>query len=301
MDKGIRNIVKKNALVPKRLTIKNNVRIIDTEKGSFVIKKKEKNRSIDNLYKYLTSRAFDYYPEKIDEIDDYEMYEYVDDCNEPLEQKAIDIINLLTLLHSKTTFYKEVDFDYFKEIYEELESRIQYLDNYYTHIITLIEKEVYMSPSNYLIARNIGKIYGMLNYCRYNLDKWYEKIKDKKKMRVVNIHNNVSIDHYLKNNKPYFISWSKSIIDSPIYDLLIFYKNHYLDFDFSELFHIYESRYRLTEDERLLLFIYMAIPPKMEVNEGEYDLCKKHRKVLDYIYITDELILQYNNKFSSQK
>lgn len=27
----------------------------------------------------------------------------------------------------------------------------------------------------------------------------------------------------------------------------------------------------------------------------------KHRKVLDYIYITDELILQYNNKFSSQK
>ena len=45
----------------------------------------------------------------------------------------------------------------------------------------------------------------------------------------------------------------------------------------------------------------MAIPPKMEVNEGEYDLCKKHRKVLDYIYITDELILQYNNKFSSQK
>ena len=40
----------------------------------------------------------------------------------------------------------------------------------------------------------------------------------------------------------------------------------------------------------------MAIPPKIEVNEREYDLCKKHRKVLDYIYKTDDLISQYNNK-----
>ena len=120
-------------------------------------------------------------------------------------------------------------------------------------------------------------------------------------MRVVNIHNNVTIDHYLKKDKPYFISWNKSKIDSPIYDLLIFYKNHYLDFDFSELFLMYESRYRLTEDERLLLFVYMALPPKMEVNEREYDLCKKHRKVLDYIYKTDALIAGYNNKINNQK
>ena len=296
MDKEIRSIVKKNALVPKKLTIKNNVRIIDTEKGSFVFKKKGNNRNVDNIYKYLTSRAFDYYPNKIDENDEYEMYEYIEDYNEPIEQKAVDIINLLTLLHSKTTFYKEVDFDYYKEIYEELDGRINYLNNYYTDLITIIEASIYMSPSNYLIARNIGKIYGMLNYCHYSLEKWYEKIKDKKKMRVVNIHNNVTIDHYRKKDKPYFVSWNKSKIDSPIYDLLIFYKNHYLDFDFSELFLMYESRYRLTEDERLLLFIYMAIPPKIEVNEREYDLCKKHRKVLDYIYKTDDLISQYNNK-----
>ena len=112
--------IDENALVPRKLTIKNNVRIIDTEKGSFVFKKKGNNRNVDNIYKYLTSRAFDYYPNKIDETDEYEMYEYIEDYNEQNEQKAVDIINLLTLLHSKTTFYKEVDFDYYKEIYEEL-------------------------------------------------------------------------------------------------------------------------------------------------------------------------------------
>ena len=301
MDKSIRNIFTRNSLIPKRLTLKNNVRIIDTEKGSFVIKKKNNNKNIDHVYKYLESRAFDYYPSKLDETDEYEMYEFIDDSNEPYEQKAIDIINLLTLLHSKTTFYKEVDFDYYKEVYEELTNRINYLDTYYTNLISIIEKEVYMSPSNYLIARNIGRIYKMLSYCQYNLEKWYELIKDKKKMRVVNIHNNINIDHYLKKDKPYFISWGKSKIDSPIYDLLIFYKNHYLDLDFSELFYLYESRYKLTDDERLLLFIYMALPPKMEVNESEYNLCRKHRKVLDYIYKTDELILQYKNKFNNQK
>ena len=93
MDKEIRSIVRKNALVPKKLTIKNNVRIIDTEKGSFVFKKKGNNRNVDNIYKYLTSRAFDYYPNKIDETDEYEMYEYIEDYNEPIEQKAVDIIN----------------------------------------------------------------------------------------------------------------------------------------------------------------------------------------------------------------
>ena len=35
------------------------------------------------------------------------------------EQKIIDLINILTLLHSKTTMYKEIDIDYYKYIYEE--------------------------------------------------------------------------------------------------------------------------------------------------------------------------------------
>ena len=123
----------------------------------------------------------------------------------------------------------------------------------------MIEKEVYMSPSGYLIARNINIIFGSIYYAKHNLEEWYKKIDNNKNERVVNIHNNISLDHYIKNEKPYLISWNKSRIDSPIYDLLSFYKNHYLDFDFDDLFHFYESGYPLKEDERLLLFTYMAI------------------------------------------
>lgn len=182
MDNELRNIIEKNNLSPKKITIKNNVRIIDTSKGTFAIKKKG-NRDLDATYKYLKSRAFDYFPEKIDENNDYEIYEYIDEIDEPNEQKAVDMMYLLSLLHSKTTFYKEIDFDYYKEIYENVNSQIEYLYNYYTDIITIIEKSVYMSPSSYLIARNINKIYQTINYCHDNIEKWYEKIKDKKNAR----------------------------------------------------------------------------------------------------------------------
>ena len=68
----------------------------------------------------------------------------------------MDLIYLLSLLHSKTTFYREVDIDHNKEIYETTINNLDYLNNYYTNLITSIEKEVYMSPSSYLIARNIN-------------------------------------------------------------------------------------------------------------------------------------------------
>ncbi len=293
MDNELRKLITKNNLSCKKITLKNNVRIINTPKGTFAIKKKT-SKNINNVYKYLKSRAFDYFPEKVDENDEYEIYEYIDDIDEPNEQKAIDIMYVLSLLHNKTTFYKEVDFDYYKEIYENVNYRLEYLYNYYNDIIAIIEKDVYMSPSNYLIARNITKVYETIKFCQDGIEKWYELIKDKKRMRVATIHNNVCIDHILKKDKPYLISWNKNKTDMPIYDLLCFYKNHYLDFDFIDLFHIYESRYLLLEEEKLLLFILIAIPDKLELNDTEYNLCVKSSHFFDYLYKSENLITTYD-------
>ena len=126
-----------------------------------------------------------------------------------------------------------------------------------------------------------------------NIDKWYKLIEDNKNERVSYIHNNINLDHYLKSDKPYLISWNKSRVDSPIYDLLSFYKNHYLEFDFDDLFHYYESNYPLKDNERLLLFIYMAIPPKIVIDGSEYDMCIKINKNIEYLYKTSNLIMNY--------
>ena len=291
---NLRSFLNKNDLSLNRLTIKNKTKILDTNRGTLVLKKKDNNINLTNTFNYLESRSFDNYPKKVFENNNYDVYEYINGYNEPDEQKILDLINLLTILHYKTTFYKEVDIDYFKEIYESTINKIDYIYNYYTDIISLIETSIYMSPVEYLIARNISKIYESLNYSKENINKWYELVKNKRRIRVVNIHNNLSLEHYIKGNKPYLISWEKSKIDNPIYDLYNLYLNHYLDFDFSELFLNYESKYPLLKEERILLFSLMTIPWKFEFDDTEYNLCKNARMLFDYLYKTEKLVTEYN-------
>ena len=290
---NFRSFLNKNDLSLNRLTIKNKTKILDTNRGTLVLKKKDNNINLTNTFNYLESRAFNNYAKRVFENNNYDVYEYINGYNEPNEQKILDLINLLTILHYKTTFYKEVDIDYFKEIYENTINKIEYIYNYYTDIISLIETSIYMSPVEYLIARNISKIYESLNYSKENINKWYELVKDKRRIRVVNIHNNLSLEHYIKSDKPYLISWEKSKIDNPIYDLYNLYLNHYLDFDFNELFINYESKYPLLNEERILLFSLLTIPWKFEFNDTEYNLCKNARKLFDYLYKTEKLVTEY--------
>lgn len=289
MNNDLRGKISKYKLPGEVFTIKSGARIIDNK----IVIKNKVNDSIDRTYDYLKSRAFDYFPSLLESSDGYEVYPYIEDIYEPREQKAMDMMHLLSLLHSKTTFYREVDIDKNKEIYENIINNINYLNDYYNELISLIEKEVYMSPSSYLIARNINIIFSSIYYVRDNIEKWYKKIENNKNERVSYIHNNINLDHYVKRDKPYLISWNKSRIDNPIYDLLSFYKNHYLEFDFDDLFHYYESNYPLKEDERLLLFTYMAIPPVMDKFGSEYDMCIKINKTIDYLYKTSNLIMNY--------
>lgn len=291
MENNLKNII--NKYKAKKITLKNSAKIIENENTRLVIKKD--NPNILDTYNYLLSRSFDYFPKIIYKDNDYNVYEYIEDVNEPSEQRILDIITLTSILHSKTTFYKEVDIDNYKYLYETINKKLEYLFNYYNDIITLIEKNIYMSPSNYIIARNINKIFETINYCKYEVDSWYELIKDKRKIRVVNIHNNLSLDHYIKNDKPYLISWNKNKIDMPIYDLLTLYKRYYLEFDFYELFNYYESRYPLTNEERKMLFILMSIPEKLVLDSSEYKNSIKCRKFFDYIYKTEELINEYKS------
>ena len=275
-----------------KLTIKRDAKIIDNK----IVIKNRKNKNIDKTYRYLKSRSFDYFPEPLEIDEEKEIYPYIEDNDEPREQKAVDLTHLISLLHNKTTFYREIDIDKNKEIYEDIVEKLEYLNNYYTDLITLIEKEVYMSPSSYLIARNINIIFQSIYFAKDSIESWYKKIENNKNERVVNIHNNINLDHYRKSDKPYLISWTNSTIDSPIYDLLSFYQNHYLELDFDDLFHYYESNYPLKEEEKILLFTYMAIPPKIEIENSEYKMCIKINKIIDYLYKTSNLIMNYQKK-----
>ena len=299
MTNNINNILNRLALNPIKYTIKNSVTIVDTDKGRVVFKKKTNNdrNNINNLYDYLTSRSFNFYPKLMsnDDRDDYDMYEYVEEVDTPDEQKALDIIHLMGLLHNKTTYYKEVNEDTYKEIYEEIKKKLTYLNNYYNDLIIIAERSIYMSPKEYLFARNISKIFSCITFCNIELDKWLDGVKDKKKQRVVTLHNNLTLDHLIRNKEPYLISWDKSTKDIPIYDFYNFYRNHYLDLDFNDLFDEYNTNYPLLDEEKQLLLILLSIPPKIEFLDNELESCKTIRKQLDYIYKTEELVKEFYN------
>ena len=55
------------------------------------------------------------------------------------------------------------------------------------------------------------------------MESWYELVKTKKRKRVVTLHNNLKLDNLIKNNQTFLISWDKSKIDMPIYDIVNFY------------------------------------------------------------------------------
>ena len=274
-----------------KITIKNSVKIINNE---YVIKLKSNN--IQDTYNYLISRGFNNLPRIIKDDDKYIYYEYINDIKEPKEQKIIDLINLLSILHGKTTFYKEVDIDTYKEIYESINKEIDDTYNYYNNLMDNIESEVYMSPANYLIARNISIIYKSLNYAKDYLDKWYKLVNGSRKLRVVMTHNNLIIDHYLKDNKPYLISWDKAKIDIPIYDLVTLYKHNYLDYEFNDILKIYLHKYPLTKEEMILFITLIMLPSKIIDKDTEYKRVLEIRRIIDYLYKSNELRKEYRIK-----
>ena len=275
----------------RRLSYKNSVKIIEDEESKYVLKKS--NRNLEELFMYLRSRNFTSFPDILkNDRGNYE-FPYIDSVIEPKEQKLVDIINTMAELHTKTSFYKEVGHDKFSEIYENLKENILYIAGYYNDLITLIENEVYMSPSNYLIARNFSKINSAIIFCKKELESWYKLVKDNTKERVCVVHNNLKDEHLLKNDKNYLISWDKYLIDTPVLDLYRFFQNEKNADNFDELLALYEKKYKLKEEERKLLFIILSIPPKFIFEKDEITNTFNVRLFIDYLYKTSNLIAPY--------
>ena len=287
----IDNVLRLNNLYTKSYKKQGNVILVDTNKGKKVIKKSPLSNS---FYDYLNSRAFSYYPH-LTITNDYKVMDSIDELDTPKEEKMQDLVKVMALLHNKTTYYKEVNEDTYKIVYEKIKNNIDYLNNYYTDLINVIDGKVYMSPSEYLIANNISKIFNSLVFAQNELEEWFNLVKDTKKRRYALIHNNLKIDHFRKNEKPYLISWERAKSEIPIYDFYVLYKNHALDYDFDSLLKIYEKEYPLHNDEKKLLFILVSLPyiEKIDFTTNEYSVTKKVSKLIDYIYKTDNFISPY--------
>ena len=284
----------KSLYKPYRYTIKGSCTILETTSGNFVVKKKPKNKDLPSIFNYLKSRNFDYFPNIYgDSRDDAYVYEYVEDEDVINPQKSEDLINLVGLLHSKTSFNKEVSEETYKEIYENIKNNILYLREYYLKYYELFIKEIYMSPSKYQFVRNYSKIISALKFSENELDNWYSLVSSKKNERISLIHNNLSLDHYIRSDKDYLISWDKAKFDTPVLDLVKLYQNNFWELEFSTIFQKYLGVASLSEHEQKLFFVLISLVPEIKFTDNEFECCKEMRKQLDYIYKTEAFLAPY--------
>lgn len=289
--KQLHEFLKKYHLKPTRYQKEGKVYFVEADGDTYAIKKKGESKG--DIYQYLNSRHFNYYPEILEEDENYEVTPYIPSLDYPKDQKIVDLVDLVALLHSKTTFYKEVEEDYFKKIYEDIAGNIEHLEEYYSDMIEMIEKEIYPSPPAYLLSRNIALFFSSLYYAKEQLETWYALVNQKSRTRFVVLHNNLKLDHFIKNNNAYLTSWSLSRIDIPIFDLYKLYKNHALEFDFEFLLQEYEKKYPLLEEERMLLFLLISLPEKLEFEDSMFKTCQYFTREIDLLYKCSKWLPSY--------
>lgn len=269
------NLINKNNLKVNRITIKGKFVILDTPLGLFVI---EKNANI-KIYDYLISRGFTNIPDIIDYNDSCVLFKYLNGINYNENEKVKDFIGLLSLLHFKTSF--TIDYDMQKNI-NNLKNKIIKTKNYYLNLINIIEENIYYSPNEYYFIRNYSIIDSSLNYLTEELNN-LKDIKDKK--RVCTLYNN-SINNLIKTkDNIYLLDFSKSYVDSPIYDLINLYNKYYKKVDFFSLLNNYLKINPLSNIEYKLFIINIIIPDIVDIKN-----IKELKNMIDKLYINLEYL-----------
>ena len=132
-----------------------------------------------------------------------------------------------------------------------------------------------------------------LNFSKNELDDWYNLVKNKNSERISLVHNNLSLDHYLVNDKEYLISWDNAKFDTPILDLYNLYQNNFWNIEFSSIYKKYLLISPLSNEEQKLFFILISLVPEINFDGNEFNVCKEMRKKIDYVYKTEAFLKEY--------
>ncbi len=271
-----------------KITIKGNVKIIETEDKKVVIKKKSKD--MNSLFDYLNRRNFLCYPNIEKETRNDVEYEYYNEKKYFNQNDDEDFIRTIADLHYKTTYYNDVSRLKYKDIYNTLIDNIDYLKDYYEKYISEADIETYMSPSNYLFVRNYSIVNSSLFYIEKELNAWYNLVKDKTKERVSVVHNNLRKDNFLRSDKDLLTGWENYMVDTPVLDIYKLYKNEYKNIDFKSMFKVYNDTFKLTKEELKLFFIMISMPKKLEKTDNEFNNVRNTKLFIDYMYRTNDFI-----------
>ena len=278
---------------------KGSAKIVIEEDNKYVVKTKKND--LKELYDYLTLKGFDSFPKVIDSDENEVRYEYIESVYSTEDEIGKELIKTVADLHFRTTYFKDVSRKKYKEIHYKIINNIDYLKDYYEKLILKIDKKEYMSPYEYLIARNYSIIMSALMYAEREINSWYKLVQNKEAERVCIIHNNLRTSHFIRSDKGYLLNWDYSVVDTPVLDLYKFYKREYNVYNFKSLLKEYNNNFSLNEEEIKLFCVLISIPDKIEVKGNVINSVRNAKKIIDYVYITNSLVTSGALKVESDK
>ena len=264
----------------------NNIKKIDNLEiisinGKELVRKKV-NRDNISKYNYLESKDFhNFVNTKL--INGIEIRDYIKEVNISKEDKLSELIYIISILHTKTTHYKNYNINDIKAYYEKTTDEIKEIKDYYNKIVEDNDIYMFLKPSIYYLIDNISLIFISLDNCKYFLDKWYEIVKEKQRKRVVMNHNNLKLSNFIVGNNPFLINFDNSIFDYPIYDLVSLFKNNNKNIDMTDLFNLYSQKYSLYKEELYLLFVELLKIDKVLFNSSEIINTREITNIVSYL------------------
>lgn len=267
--------------------------IDDGENKTFL---KQTDKDIEGLFEYLHQKGFDYIPQIIETSTEGVKYKYIESKNIDNRSKKLELSKILSLLHYKTSYHKDISKHKYREVYDKLSEKIEYTEKFYNDLIEKMEMEIYPSPSHYLLERNFSIIIGSLNYVKSELKKWFKLVENKTKERVCIVNNNPKVEHLIIGDNTYLTNWDSYMVDTPVIDLYKLYKENQNYNEFYDIFQEYCNNFTLTDEEKKLFFIIISIPPKIIHINVEIMNTKNVKETINYLYKTNEFITLVNSK-----
>lgn len=271
----------------------NNIKALDNlqiiKKNNKYICKKKSKKDYTSLFKYFESKDFHNYI-NTNIINGYEIRDYIEEIDITQEEKLKELIYVISLLHIKTTHYKNYSLNDIKKFYEESTDYILDIKNYYNNIVESNDLYIFLKPSIKLLRDEISLILISLDNSKFFLDKWYDIVKDKQRKRVVVNHNNLKITNFIVNNQTYLINYDKSIIDYPIYDIVSLFKNNYKALDLIDIYNEYHNRYNLYQEELYLLYFELLKINKIYLNNNEIINTREVSNTLKYLKVISRFL-----------
>lgn len=277
---------------PYKYTIKGKVKILKCSDNNIVIK--PKNPLVHDRYNYLNARGFNNYLPIIDiNRSNYDVFPYVYEDNIPYQQKANDLARVVALLHAKTSYNKDVNQSVYDDIYNSVINNCDYIKEYYSRLYDEIFHLKYHKPHEIMFIDNYSKINNTILFSRNELEKWYMLVSDKNNQRVALIHNNLKLEHYLKSDNDYLISFDNSRFDTPVIDLVKLYKEEYNKVNFSEVLNNYLYHYSFNDDELKLFFVLITVLDEVHFDKDNFTNLKQIYNLCNYINKTEDLVRPY--------